>query len=606
MSRQAAALPEDLLAQRGWMRRLALHLVGDAAAADDVVQEAYVAALRHPPAEGRPVKPWLAAVLRNLARMRARAFVRSRSREEAVSRPEPPPTPETLCAQLELQHLLSSMLVALEEPYRSTILLHYHEGLSSAEIARRLGIEAATVRWRLKQGLDQLRARFDQQLGSRTWVLAMAQLGRGGRAAPPSLLTRARRALRHFRSASVLESATALTAAALVAVTLGARVHRSRTAGHARSQVQLSQLTPRPDRASMGAAERPRKAPISGSSPRGDQSAPERTSSRPDGLPRTLGAWKRVPAQSDEATEPPATPHRHQTFVVSVLDNHFVLRVPGDAITVRVDESALLSPTVQIERYGNTLRGSLFGVPMEVTFTDRSVRGHIGGPINLTLRVRGDELQVRGRKGGGRTLLAFSPAHILGYLGDGSYSYELYASGDEYVGHIGIAQATVRIPRTLAERSRGELAATLVLLLSGRLGGWWPHPPPLVASVECPDYPGPVREFKPARTLTAQAVPLPVASLPSPPRPANASQPNPQNRATAAGAHPPPPIHATNSMAESTRFMNGRLDSSFGMPPPMTSGAVLATPLTLATDGSGSAAAPGAGAAAVGGGHHSQ
>ena len=57
-----------LLAHADWLRDLARKLVGGAAA-DDAVQDTYVAALRSPPDPALPAKPWLARVLRNASRM---------------------------------------------------------------------------------------------------------------------------------------------------------------------------------------------------------------------------------------------------------------------------------------------------------------------------------------------------------------------------------------------------------------------------------------------------------------------------------------------------------------------------------------------------------
>src|SRR2546429_9758360 len=75
---------EQLLADAGWMRRLAQALVGDAGA-DDLVQDASEAALKHPPAnDRRPHRPWLRRVMRNLAAMGARGAERRTRREAAV------------------------------------------------------------------------------------------------------------------------------------------------------------------------------------------------------------------------------------------------------------------------------------------------------------------------------------------------------------------------------------------------------------------------------------------------------------------------------------------------------------------------------------------
>lgn len=50
------------------------------------------------------------------------------------------------------------------------------DGLSAAAIARRLGVSAGTVRWRLKQGVDELREALDRDAGGdrRAWRLALA------------------------------------------------------------------------------------------------------------------------------------------------------------------------------------------------------------------------------------------------------------------------------------------------------------------------------------------------------------------------------------------------------------------------------------------------
>jgi DNA-directed RNA polymerase specialized sigma24 family protein len=56
-----------------WLQAFATWLAQDEDAADDLVQDTMVAAWRQPPPdEQRGVRPWLASVLRNRLRMRAR------------------------------------------------------------------------------------------------------------------------------------------------------------------------------------------------------------------------------------------------------------------------------------------------------------------------------------------------------------------------------------------------------------------------------------------------------------------------------------------------------------------------------------------------------
>lgn len=150
---------DQLTAEMAWIRRLAMALVKDASTADDVAQDAYLAAAGRVP-DDRPLRPWLSRVVRNVVRMRTRSTKRREGRELAAPAPSPGPTAEELIDRVELQRMVAGEVLALAEPYRSTVLLHYFEGLSSADIARRLAIPDGTVRRRLKTALDELRARI--------------------------------------------------------------------------------------------------------------------------------------------------------------------------------------------------------------------------------------------------------------------------------------------------------------------------------------------------------------------------------------------------------------------------------------------------------------
>lgn len=159
--------PEDLLAQSGWMRELALSLLGDPAAADDVVQETWIAAIERPPLGDRPLEPWLARVVRNFAWKRRRREAR-RAAHEGDARPgEPVPGPEATAERLELQRTVLAAVEGIAEPFRTAVVERYLQGRSSADIARALGVPEGTVRWRLKRGLDEMRLRLDARFGQR-------------------------------------------------------------------------------------------------------------------------------------------------------------------------------------------------------------------------------------------------------------------------------------------------------------------------------------------------------------------------------------------------------------------------------------------------------
>jgi RNA polymerase sigma-70 factor (ECF subfamily) len=158
----------SLFEQGAWLRALARRLVRDEAQADDLVQETWEAALKHPPSPDLPARPWLAEVLRNVLRMRLRADGRRQTREQAAQTDRdtfghPMLDPEQLVARAETQQRLAALVLALDEPFRATLLAHFQEGLSSAEIAAQTGAAAGTVRWRLSEGLDRLRAALDRE-----------------------------------------------------------------------------------------------------------------------------------------------------------------------------------------------------------------------------------------------------------------------------------------------------------------------------------------------------------------------------------------------------------------------------------------------------------
>jgi RNA polymerase sigma factor (sigma-70 family) len=170
---------EELLAHADWLRRLAAHVArGDDAGAEDALQETWVAALRAPPGRDRPAQPWLAEVLRNFVRRALRGQGARQAREGRGGEAVAPATPDELLERAQAQRLLADLVMGLDEPFRATVLLRYFEGQSAAEIARAAGVPAGTVRWRLKEGLDRLRARLDQRQPDHRWVALLLPLPR--------------------------------------------------------------------------------------------------------------------------------------------------------------------------------------------------------------------------------------------------------------------------------------------------------------------------------------------------------------------------------------------------------------------------------------------
>ena len=83
---------QTLLQHAEFLRRLARSLVGDASAADDVVQETMLRALERPPAHRENLRGWLGLVARNFALVRRRTEIRRDRRERMAAQTEARPS----------------------------------------------------------------------------------------------------------------------------------------------------------------------------------------------------------------------------------------------------------------------------------------------------------------------------------------------------------------------------------------------------------------------------------------------------------------------------------------------------------------------------------
>lgn len=213
---------DALLVHASWARDLARGLVTDPAAADDLVQEAWVAALESPPRHAENLRGWLGTVIRNLARSRGRSHGRRAAREAQVALEDhqEAPSSEALASRIDTQRRLASAVLELDEPYRSTVILRFYEGLDATQIANRLGVAPSTARWRIKVGLDTLREQLDRDFdGDRAaWVALVLPLARP-RLAPASTAAVATTTLQGLIALKLTTKTAAIAAVALLGIT---------------------------------------------------------------------------------------------------------------------------------------------------------------------------------------------------------------------------------------------------------------------------------------------------------------------------------------------------------------------------------------------------
>jgi RNA polymerase sigma factor (sigma-70 family) len=150
------------------VRRLAMELLRDGAAADDAAQETWVRAVQHPPRHEDAVGGWLATIVHNVAR-KLRRSERRRLRREAVAaqlRASEVEDHSTAMAREELVHRLVTAVTSLDAPFREAIWQRYFEGLAPREIAAASGVPLATVKSRLQRGLGLLREKLGEREGT--------------------------------------------------------------------------------------------------------------------------------------------------------------------------------------------------------------------------------------------------------------------------------------------------------------------------------------------------------------------------------------------------------------------------------------------------------
>ena len=148
------------------LRGLARDLVGEYAA-DDLVQETAMQALRSGPQKPGPLGGWLAGIVRHLAWRHRRTERRRLQREQLAARAEAVPPDREFDDRDAFQRLTAAVL-ALPEPYQRTVLLRYLREMTPTAIAAQTGVPLATVKTRLQRGLALLRERLDRD-GGDTW-----------------------------------------------------------------------------------------------------------------------------------------------------------------------------------------------------------------------------------------------------------------------------------------------------------------------------------------------------------------------------------------------------------------------------------------------------
>jgi RNA polymerase sigma-70 factor (ECF subfamily) len=156
-AQRGSELALETLFRREWPRayRAAYLVVHDAAAAEDIAQEAFLAAVRALDRfdRRRPFGPWIHRIAVNRAIDASRARTLRREVEAAAAIPDeaPPDRPS-----LPFSDELLAALHELDPEQRAIVALRHLLEYTPGEIARALDLPRGTVNSRLRRALDRL------------------------------------------------------------------------------------------------------------------------------------------------------------------------------------------------------------------------------------------------------------------------------------------------------------------------------------------------------------------------------------------------------------------------------------------------------------------
>ena len=150
---------------------LAFRLLGERGAAEDLVQEAFMAvwngAGRYSSPRGS-VRTWILSIVHHRAVDRLRQGAAGKRRQEALEHvaaiePDAPDAAEVALARVEAEEVQAA-LHDVPDDQRQVLRLAYFGGYTHHEIAEMLSVPLGTVKSRLRLGLERIRRNLDPGL----------------------------------------------------------------------------------------------------------------------------------------------------------------------------------------------------------------------------------------------------------------------------------------------------------------------------------------------------------------------------------------------------------------------------------------------------------
>lgn len=171
----ASAFDRVLAPYRGPLYRVAFHRLGDAEAAEDVVQETFLCVYRYLASYDSRLsfRTWLWTIhLRQCGR-----WAKGRQKRESTASADPQilrcpeareDRPDLICERRDQSALLREALERLPAKQADALRLRFFAGLTYPEIARSLGCTELTAKNRVRAGLTALSNRLGDPFGAPT------------------------------------------------------------------------------------------------------------------------------------------------------------------------------------------------------------------------------------------------------------------------------------------------------------------------------------------------------------------------------------------------------------------------------------------------------
>ena len=162
-----AAFDELVRRHIGRALRIARRLVPTQEDAEDVVQDAFLSAMKAIRSFDvtRPFGPWITRIVVNQGITCRRSRARRPDESMPVDLPSPGPSPAQVAERNEITDRFRAALEQLPEQQRLMVQLFEVDGLSSPQIARLTGLSDGTVRWHIHAARKVLRTALAPLMG---------------------------------------------------------------------------------------------------------------------------------------------------------------------------------------------------------------------------------------------------------------------------------------------------------------------------------------------------------------------------------------------------------------------------------------------------------